>query len=53
MQENRTIFVTKNGYGGVMDIEYYESTIQKNGNLLIEAPKDVERRSHARREGRF
>ena len=41
-----SIFVTKNGYGRlvVMDIEYYESTIQKmeEARLLIEALEDVE-----------
>ena len=38
--------MTKNGYGRlvVMDIEYYESTIQKmeEARLLIEALEDVE-----------
>ena len=45
-EEQRPIFVTKNGYGRlvVMDIEYYESTIQKmeEARLLIEALEDVE-----------
>ena len=44
--EKGPIFVTKNGYGRlvVMDIEYYESTIQKmeEARLLIEALEDVE-----------
>ena len=44
--EQGPIFVTKNGYGRlvVMDIEYYESTIQKmeEARLLIEALEDVE-----------
>ena len=45
-EEQGPIFVTKNGYGRlvVMDIEYYESTIQKmeEACLLIEALEDVE-----------
>ena len=45
-EEQGPIFVTKNGYGRlvVMDIEYYESTIQKReeARLLIEALEDVE-----------
>lgn len=45
-EEQGPIFVTKNGYGRlvVMDIEYYESTIQKmeEARLLIEALEDVE-----------
>ena len=45
-EEQGPIFVTKNGYGRlvVMDIEYYESTIQKveEARLLIEAIEDVE-----------
>ena len=45
-EEQGPIFVTKNGYGrlDVMDIEYYESTIQKmeEARLLIEALEDVE-----------
>ena len=45
-EEQGHIFVTKNGYGRlvVMDIEYYESTIQKmeEARLLIEALEDVE-----------
>ena len=45
-EEQGPIFVTKNGYGRlvVMDIEYYESTIQKmeGARLLIEALEDVE-----------
>ena len=45
-EEQCPIFVTKNGYGRlvVMDIEYYESTIQKmeEARLLIEALEDVE-----------
>lgn len=45
-EEQGPIFVTKNGYGRlvVMDIEYYESTIQKmeEVRLLIEALEDVE-----------
>ena len=45
-EEQGPIFVTKNGYGRlvVMDIEYYESTIQKmeEARLLIEALDDVE-----------
>ena len=45
-EEQGPIFVTKNGYGRlvVMDIEYYESTIQKmeEARLLIEALQDVE-----------
>ena len=45
-EEQGPIFVTKNGYGRlvVMDIEYYESTIQKmeEARLLIEALGDVE-----------
>ena len=44
-EEQGPIFVTKNGYGRlvVMDIEYYESTIQKmeEARLLIEALEDV------------
>ena len=44
-EEKGPIFVTKNGYGRlvVMDIEYYESTIQKmeEARLLIEALEDV------------
>ena len=47
-EEQGPIFVTKNGYGRlvVMDIEYYESTIQKmeEARLLIEALEDVEER---------
>ena len=46
-EEQGPIFVTKNGYGRlvVMDIEYYESTIQKmeEARLLIEALEDVEK----------
>ena len=45
-EEQGPIFVTKNGYGRlvVLDIEYYESTIQKmeEARLLIEALEDVE-----------
>ena len=45
-EEQGPIFVTKNGYGRlvVMDIEYYESTIQKmeEARLLIEALEAVE-----------
>ena len=45
-EEQGPIFVTKNGYGRlvVMDIEYYESTIQKmeEARLLTEALEDVE-----------
>ena len=45
-EEQGPIFVTKNGYGRlvVMDIEYYESTIQKmeESRLLIEALEDAE-----------
>lgn len=45
-EEQGPIFVTKNGYGRlvVMDIEYYERTIQKmeEARLLIEALEDVE-----------
>ena len=45
-EEQGPIFVTKNGYGRlvVMDIEYYESTIQKmeEARLLIESLEDVE-----------
>ena len=45
-EEQGPIFVTKNGYGRlvVMDIEYYESTIQKmeEARLLIEALEDTE-----------
>ena len=45
-EEQGPIFVTKNGNGRlvVMDIEYYESTIQKmeEARLLIEALEDVE-----------
>ena len=45
-EEQGPIFVTKNGYGRlvVMDIEYYESTIQimEVARLLIEALEDVE-----------
>ena len=45
-EEQGPIFVTKNGYGRlvVMDIEYYERTIQKmeEASLLIEALEDVE-----------
>ena len=45
-EEQGPIFVTKNGYGRlvVMDIEYYESKIQKmeEARLLIEALEDVE-----------
>lgn len=44
-EEQGPIFVTKNGYGRlvVMDIEYYESTIQKMDEalLLMEALEDV------------
>lgn len=44
-EEQGPIFVTKNGYGRlvVMDIEYYESTIQKmeEARLLIEALEDA------------
>ena len=44
-EEQGPIFVTKNGYGRlvVMDIKYYESTIQKmeEARLLIEALEDV------------
>ena len=46
-EEQGPIFVTKNGYGRlvVMDIEYYERTIQKmeEARLLIEALEDVEK----------
>lgn len=45
-EEQGPIFVTKNGYGRlvVMDIEYYENTIQKmeEARLLIEALEDTE-----------
>ena len=45
-EEQGPIFVTKNGYGRlvVMDIEYYENTIQKmeEARLLIEALEDAE-----------
>ena len=43
-EEQGPIFVTKNGRLVVMDIEYYESTIQKmeEARLLIEALEDVE-----------
>ena len=45
-EEHGPIFVTKNGYGRlvVMDIEYYENTIQKmeEARLLIEALEDAE-----------
>ena len=45
-EDQGPIFVTKHGYGRlvVMDIEYYESTIQKmeEARLLIEALEDVE-----------
>ena len=45
-RRTRTHFCDKNGYGRlvVMDIEYYESTIQKwkEARLLIEALEDVE-----------
>ena len=45
-EEQGPIFVTKNGYGRlvVMDIEHYESTIQKmeEARLLIEALEDAE-----------
>ena len=44
-EEQGPIFVTKNGYGRlvVMDIEYYESTIQKmeEARLLVEALEDA------------
>ena len=45
-EEQGPIFVTKNGYGRlvVLDIEYYENTIQKmeEARLLIEALEDTE-----------
>lgn len=44
-EENGPVFVTKNGYGRlvVMDIEYYERTIQKiyEARMIIEGLEDV------------
>lgn len=44
-EENGPVFVTKNGYGRlvVMDIEYYERTIQKiyEARMIIESLEDV------------
>lgn len=44
-EEQGPVFVTKNGYGRlvVMDIEYYERTIQKlyEAKMIIEGIEDV------------
>lgn len=44
-EENGPVFVTKNGYGRlvVMDIEYYERTMQKiyEARMIIESLEDV------------
>ena len=44
-EENGPVYVTKNGYGRlvVMDIEYYERTMQKmyEANTIIEGLEDV------------
>lgn len=44
-EENGPVYVTKNGYGRlvVMDIEYYERTIQKmhEAKIVIEAVEDI------------
>jgi PHD/YefM family antitoxin component YafN of YafNO toxin-antitoxin module len=44
-EENGPVFVTKNGYGRlvVMDIEYYERTMQKmqEAKTIIEGLEDV------------
>lgn len=44
-EENGPIYVTKNGYGClvVMDIEYYERTIQKmyEAKMVMEAVEDI------------
>ena len=45
-EENGPVYVTKNGYGRlvVMDIEYYEHTMQKiqEAKSIIEGLEDVE-----------
>lgn len=45
-EENGPVYVTKNGYGRlvVMDIEYYERTMQKiyEAKAVMEGLKDVE-----------
>lgn len=45
VEENGPVYVTKNGYGRlvVMDIEYYERTIQKmhEAKMVIEAVEDI------------
>ena len=44
-EENGPVFVTKNGYGRlvVMDIEYYEHTLQKmyEAKVILEGLEDV------------
>lgn len=44
-EENGPVFVTKNGYGRlvVMDIEYYERTMQKmyEAKMIMEGLEDV------------
>ena len=49
MKEQGPVYVTKNGYGRlvVMDIEYYEKTMQKmyEAKAVIEGLKDLEERN--------
>lgn len=44
-EENGPVFVTKNGYGSlvVMDIDYYEKTLQKTheAQLILQGLSDV------------
>lgn len=46
-EENGPVFVTKNGYGRlvVMDIEYYEKTMQKmyEAKMIMEGIEDVKK----------
>lgn len=49
IKEQGPVYVTKNGYGRlvVMDIEYYEKTMQKmyEAKAVIEGLKDLEERN--------
>ena len=49
MKEQGPVYVTKNGYGRlvVIDIEYYEKTMQKmyEAKAVIEGLKDLEERN--------
>ena len=42
-EENGPVYVTKNGYGRlvVMDIDYYERTMQKMYEAVIEGLEDI------------